>query len=185
MYICTLKHNDKNINLKKNIMFKKLIIAILCCMPLTMVAQSFKFGTVNTGEVLMAMPERAEAEKQMQDLTKRYEDEYVKLHEDFQKKYLELQSMGDTIPEAIKVRRYEELQTMDQRIQSFRQIVEQDLAKKQEELMLPIQQKLMDAINNVGSENGFTYIFDANAAYYKGVGNEDVTPLVKSKLGIQ
>ena len=29
MYICTLKHNDKNINLKKNIMFKKLIIAII------------------------------------------------------------------------------------------------------------------------------------------------------------
>ena len=113
-------------------MFKKLIIAILCCLPLTMVAQSFRFGTVNTAEVLAVMPERAEAEKQFQDLTKRYEDEYVKLQEDYQKKYLELQSMGDTIPEAIKVRRYEELQTMDQRIQSFRQIVEQDLAKKQE-----------------------------------------------------
>ena len=93
--------------------------------------------------------------------------------------------MGDTVPETIKMRRYEELQAMDQRIQSFRQVVEQDLAKKQEELFIPIQQKLMDAINAVGSENGFTYIFDANAAYYKGVGNEDVTPLVKAKLGIQ
>ena len=166
-------------------MFKKLIIAILCCLPLTMVAQSFKFGTVNTGEVLMAMPERAEAEKQLQDLTKRYEDEFVKLQEDFQKKYVEFQSMGDTIPEAIKIRRSEEIQTMYQRIESFRQIADQDLAKKQEEFMIPIQQKLMDAINAVGGENGFTYIFDANAAYYKGVGNEDVTPLVKAKLGIQ
>lgn len=165
-------------------MFKKLIIAILCCLPLTMVAQSFKFGTVNTGEVLMAMPERAEAEKQLQDLTKRYEDEFVKLQEDFQKKYVEFQSMGDTIPEAIKIRRSEEIQTMYQRIESFRQIADQDLAKKQEEFMIPIQQKLMDAINAVGNENGFTYIFDANAAYYKGVGNEDVTPLVKAKLGI-
>lgn len=166
-------------------MFKKLIIAILCCLPLTMVAQTLKFGTINTGEVLTAMPERAAAEQQLQDLTKRYEDEFVKLQEDFQKKYQEVQAMGDTVPETIKMRRYEELQTMDQRIQSFRQIVEQDLAKKQEELFIPIQQKLMDAINAVGSENGFTYIFDANAAYYKGVGNEDVTPLVKAKLGIQ
>jgi hypothetical protein len=49
---------------------------------------------------------------------------------------------------------------------------------------MPIQQKLMEAITAVGSENNFTYIFDANAAYYKGVGNEDVTPLVKAKLGI-
>ena len=166
-------------------MFKKLIIAILCCLPLTMVSQTLKFGTINTGEVLTAMPERAAAEQQLQDLTKRYEDEFVKLQEDFQKKYQEVQAMGDTVPETIKMRRYEELQAMDQRIQSFRQVVEQDLAKKQEELFIPIQQKLMDAINAVGSENGFTYIFDANAAYYKGVGNEDVTPLVKAKLGIQ
>ena len=149
-----------------------------------MVAQSLKFGTVNTAEVLAVMPERADAEKQLQDLTKRYEDEFMKLQEDFQKKYQEVQALGDSVPETIKMRRYEELQTMDQRIQSFRQVAEQDLAKKQEELFIPIQQKLMEAINAVGSENGFTYIFDANAAYYKGVGNEDVTTLVKTKLGI-
>lgn len=165
-------------------MLKKLIIAIMCCLPLTMVAQSLKFGTVNTAEVLAVMPERADAEKQLQDLTKRYEDEFMKLQEDFQKKYQEVQALGDSVPETIKMRRYEELQTMDQRIQSFRQVAEQDLAKKQEELFIPIQQKLMEAINAVGSENGFTYIFDANAAYYKGVGNEDVTTLVKTKLGI-
>ena len=165
-------------------MLKKLIIAIMCCLPLTLVAQSLKFGTVNTAEVLAVMPERADAEKQLQDLTKRYEDEFMKLQEDFQKKYQEVQALGDSVPETIKMRRYEELQTMDQRIQSFRQVAEQDLAKKQEELFIPIQQKLMEAINAVGSENGFTYIFDANAAYYKGVGNEDVTPLVKTKLGI-
>ncbi len=166
-------------------MLKKFIIALMCCLPMTMVAQSLKFGTVNTTDVITAMPERIEAEKQMQDLTKRYEDEFVKLQEDFQKKYQEVQAMGDTVPETIKMRRYEELQAMDQRIQSFRQVAEQDLAKKQEELFIPIQQKLMDAINAVGSENGFTYIFDANAAYYKGIGNEDVTPLVKTKLGIK
>ena len=165
-------------------MLKKIIIALLCCLPLAMNAQTFKFGTVNTGEVLAVMPERAAAEKEMQDLTKRYEDEFVKLQEDFQKKYQEVQAMGDTVPETIRMRRYEELEGMQQRIESFRQVDEQDLAKKQEALFMPIQQKLMDAITAVGSENNFTYIFDANAAYYKGVGNEDVTPLVKAKLGI-
>ncbi len=166
-------------------MLKKLFIAVLCCLPLTMAAQTFKFGTVNTAEVLAVMPERADAEKQMQDLTRRYEDEFVKLQEDFQKKYLEVQAMGDTVPETILMRRYEELQAMDQRIQSFRQVAEQDIAKKQEELFMPIQQKLMEAINAVGAENNFTYIFDVNAPYYKGTTNEDVTPLVKAKLGIK
>lgn len=166
-------------------MLKKLFIAVLCCLPLAVGAQTLKFGTINTAEVLAVMPERAEAEKQMQELTRRYEDEFVKLQEDFQKKYAEVQAMGDTVPETILMRRYEELQAMDQRIASFRQVAEQDIAKKQEELFMPIQQKLMDAIATVGKENGFTYIFDANAPYYTGTGNEDVTPLVKAKLGIK
>ncbi|MBR6749565.1 MAG: OmpH family outer membrane protein [Bacteroidaceae bacterium] len=166
-------------------MLKKLVIAFMCCLPLTMVAQSFKFGTVNANEVLAAMPERADAETQLMDLQKRYENEYVKLQEDFQKKYQEFQAMGDTVPETIQMRRAEELQAMQQRIESFLQVVDQDMNKKRQEYFAPVQQKLMDAINAVGAENGFTYIFDINTVLYKGNGNEDVTPLVKAKLGLK
>ena len=166
-------------------MLKKLVIAFMCCLPLTMVAQSFKFGTVNANEVLAAMPERADAETQLMDLQKRYENEYVKLQEDFQKKYQEFQAMGDTVPETIQMRRAEELQAMQQRIESFLQVVDQDMNKKRQEYFAPVQQKLMDAINAVGAENGFTYIFDINTVLYIGNGNEDVTPLVKAKLGLK
>ena len=166
-------------------MLKKLVIAFMCFLPLTMVAQSFKFGTVNANEVLAAMPERADAETQLMDLQKRYENEYVKLQEDFQKKYQEFQAMGDTVPETIQMRRAEELQAMQQRIESFLQVVDQDMNKKRQEYFAPVQQKLMDAINAVGAENGFTYIFDINTVLYKGNGNEDVTPLVKAKLGLK
>ncbi len=166
-------------------MLKKLVIAFMCCLPLTMVAQSFKFGTVNANEVLAAMPECADAETQLMDLQKRYENEYVKLQEDFQKKYQEFQAMGDTVPETIQMRRAEELQAMQQRIESFLQVVDQDMNKKRQEYFAPVQQKLMDAINAVGAENGFTYIFDINTVLYKGNGNEDVTPLVKAKLGLK
>lgn len=45
----------------------------------------------------------------------------------------------------------------------------------------------MDAIKSVGAEGKFTYIFDL--AYpiviYQGVPSEDVTPLVKAKLGLK
>ena len=166
-------------------MLKKLVIGFMCWLPLTMVAQSFKFGTVNANEVLAAMPERADAETQLMDLQKRYENEYVKLQEDFQKKYQEFQAMGDTVPETIQMRRAEELQAMQQRIESFLQVVDQDMNKKRQEYFAPVQQKLMDAINAVGAENGFTYIFDINTVLYKGNGNEDVTPLVKAKLGLK
>ncbi len=168
-------------------MFKKLIIAVLCCMPLTLMAQSFKFGTVSSAEVIAVMPERAAAEKQLQDLSKRYEDEFMKVQEEFQNKYKEFQALGDTIPETIKMRRLQEVQETQQRIESFRAMAQEDIAKKQEELFAPIQQKLMDAIKAVGEEGKYTYIFDMTypVVLYHGVGSEDVTPLVKAKLGIK
>ena len=47
--------------------------------------------------------------------------------------------------------------------------------------------KLMDSIKSVGAEGKFTYIFDL--AYpiviYQGAPSEDVTPLVKAKLGLK
>lgn len=166
-------------------MLKKLVIAFMCFLPLTMVAQSFKFGTVDTQTVLTAMPEFKEAENKLMNLQKGYENEYVKLQEDIQKKYQEFQAMGDTVPETIKMRRAEEIQAMQQRIESFLQVVDQDLAQKRQEYFAPVQQKLVDAINAVGAENGFTYIFEVNGVIYKGTGNEDATPLVKAKLGLK
>ena len=63
----------------------------------------------------------------------------------------------------------------------------QDLQKQQETLLAPIQAKLQQAIQAVGAENGFTYIFDLAipSIIYKGNGSEDVTALVKAKLGIK
>lgn len=169
-------------------MFKKLIIAVLCCLPMSLMAQTtFKFGTVNSAEIIAAMPERAAAEQQLQDLSKKYEDEFVKVQEEFQNKYKEVQALGDTVPETIRMRRLQEIQESQQHIESFRTMAQEDIAKKQEELFIPIQQKLMDAIKAVGEEGKFTYIFDLTypVVLYQGVGNEDITPLVKAKLGIQ
>ena len=161
-------------------MFKKLIIAVLCCLPMSLMAQTaFKFGTVNSAEIIAAMPERAAAEQQLQDLSKKYEDEFVKVQEEFQNKYKELQALGDTVPETIRMRRLQEVQESQQRIESFRTMAQEDIAKKQEELFIPIQQKLMDAIKAVGEEGKFTYIFDLTypVVLYQGVGNEDIRRL--------
>ena len=169
-------------------MFKKLIIAVLCCLPMGMMAQTtLKFGTVNSAEVIAAMPERAAAEQQLQDLSKKYEDEFVKIQEEFTKKYKEYMALGDTIPETIRARRMQEVQDSQSRIESFREMATQDIQKQQEALFAPVQQKLMDAIKAVGAEGKYTYIFDL--AYpiviYQGAPSEDVTPLVKAKLGLK
>ena len=92
-----------------------------------------------------------------------------------------------TIAESIGARGMQEFLDSQSRFESFREMASQDIQKQQEALFAPIQQKLMDAIKSVGAEGKFTYIFDL--AYpiviYQGAPSEDVTPLVKAKLGLK
>ena len=168
-------------------MFKKLVIVLVCALPLSMSAQSFKFGTVNSQEIFNMMPEKAAAEKTLQDVNKKYEDEFMKIQEEFTKKYKEFQAMGDTVPETIKMRRAQEVQDSQNRIESFREMATADIQKQQEKLLAPISQKLQEAIRSVGAENKFTFIFDLAypGVLYNGAPSEDVTPLVKAKLGLK
>ena len=80
-------------------MIKKFLFAAVCICSLSFVSQAqqaLKFGTVNSQEIFMLMPEKATAEQTLQDINKKYEDEFVKIQEEFTKKYKEYMALGDT-----------------------------------------------------------------------------------------
>ncbi len=168
-------------------MFKKLVIAALCVMPFAVSAQdAVKFGNVNTQEIFAVMPERAAAEKEFEATQKKYEAELSKMGEEYSNKYQEFVAQQDTLPENIKVRRMQEIGELEQRLQNFREVAMQSMQQQQQQLIAPITKKLQDAIQAVGKENNFTYIFDiANGGIlYHAAPSQDVTPMVKAKLGI-
>ena len=171
-------------------MIKKFLFAAVCICSLSFVSQAqqaLKFGTVNSQEIFMLMPEKATAEQTLQDINKKYEDEFVKIQEEFTKKYKEYMALGDKIAETIRASRRHGVQESQSQIESLREMTAIGSEYRQEGLVAPIQQKLMDAIKSVGAEGKFTYIFDL--AYpiviYQGAPSEDVTPLVKAKLGLK
>ena len=82
-------------------MIKKFLFAAVCICSLSFVSQAqqaLKFGTVNSQEIFMLMPEKATAEQTLQDINKKYEDEFVKIQEEFTKKYKEYMALGDRFP---------------------------------------------------------------------------------------
>ena len=166
-------------------MIKKLFLVALMALPMTLAAQNFKFGTVNSVEIFNLMPEKATAEQQLEALQKQYEAESVKMQEEFSAKYKEFVDAQETMPENIKQRRMQEIQEIQQRIQNFREVAASDLEEQQGKLMAPIQEKMSTAIKAVGEENGFTFIFDVNILMYSGAQAIDATPLVKAKLGLK
>lgn len=166
-------------------MIKKLLLAALIAMPTMAFAQ--KFAVINTQTVVEAMPEMAQARTQLEASSKKYQDEFNKLQETFQKSYEEYQKLEQdaTTPQTIKDRRVQELQEMQAKIQQFRETVSQDLEKQQQQLMAPIQQKVADAIKGVGASGNYTMIFENVLPLYTGSDVEDITPQVKSRLGLK
>ena len=51
--------------------------------------------------------------------------------------------------------------------------------------MIPIQNRMLEAIKKVGAEQGCTYVMDAMAMLYIAPDALDLMPLVKKELGIK
>ena len=79
----------------------------------------------------------------------------------------------------------EELQTLQTKMQNYYQQAQASLQQKQEELQAPLRDKIRRAIDEVGAENGFLYIYDVNNLLYKSEQAIDVTPLIKKKIGVK
>jgi len=152
-------------------------------------AQAQKFGYINTSEIFNVMPEKATAENTLKTVSDKYETEFKNLQDAFQKKMPDYEAADKdaSTPQAIKDRHNQELQDDYVKIQNFQQTASQDLQRQQETLLAPITQKLQNAIQAVGAEGGFTFIFDqaAGAIIYTGTNAEDISAKVKAKLGIK
>ncbi len=166
-------------------MIKRLLLAVALALPVLASAQSIKLGLVNTQEVLVALPESKAAETKLADISKRYEAEYAKLGEEMKRKLDEYQALKADEPAAIKEQKMKDLQEYQNKIQQFEQMAQKDLQTQQETLMSPIISKVRNAIESVGKEGGFTLIQEKAAVLYFGAPAEDITPLVRQKLGLK
>ncbi len=170
-------------------MTKKLFIAIALILPLTAFAQDLKFGYFNRAEIFQAMPETVAATKKLDEISKNYETELMKMQGEYQKKGSDFVAAKDSLPEAIKVRRMTEIQDLEQRLQSFYTDSQTEIKKTQQDLIIPINTKLMNAVKTVGQDQGFVYIFDTSAnaglMYWSVDKCVDVTNLIRAKLNLK
>ena len=147
-----------------------------------------KLGHINSVEVLQAMPEFAQMQKDLQKQKETYSKALEGMYADYQKKQAELQekSKDKTIPDAIVETLVQDLQQTQQRIQDFESKINDELQKMQQEKLKPVNDKYIKAVKEVAVANGYAYVLDiasGGVAYYPE-GQNDVTDLVMKKLGI-
>lgn len=168
-------------------MLKKLLLVAAVLLPMLASAQTLKIGIVDTQELIAKMPDTAAAQKQLEDVSKKYQDEYAKLTEEMKRLVDEYQQMKEDELPAIKERKTRELSDYQQKLQQFEQTADQDLQKMQYDLMSPVLQKIRTAIEAVGKEGGYSLVQnkDAQIILYYDSPVVDITNDVKAKLGIQ
>lgn len=166
-------------------MIKKILVLAICAVMLPLSGFAQKFGIVDSQEILEKMPETVKANETLQTSQKKYEDEFKNLSAEFEKKYTELQNLPKDTPQAIADRRMQEAQDLQQKIETFRQTAANDLQKQQQQLYAPIIEKVRQAIQTVGKEGNYTFIFETGASIYSGTDVVDITTSVKAKLGMK
>ena len=85
---------------------------------------------------------------------------------------------------AAKELRRDDLVKLYQKVQGWREEMQQKISEKQQTLLVPIQTKALEAIKTVAKENGFTYILNESSLLVSPPA-DDILPLVKRKLGIK
>jgi outer membrane protein len=144
-----------------------------------------KFGHIDSNELLKLMPGRDSATAKITAYSKTLETQLKGMQNELETKYQEYQQMEPTITDLIKQTKQKELQDIQARIETFQQSAQDDLEKKQNELLKPIIDKAKAAIEKVAKDNQFTYIFDAGLGVLLYTDpTQDILPLVKKELGL-
>lgn len=148
-------------------------------------AQATKLGHIDSQELLLAMPERAEAEKKVQDFAKNLENTLKTMSTEYQAKVAAYQAAEAKMTQTEKETAEGEIVQLQQRIQDFQVNAQEKIKKQEAELLQPMIDKAKKAIEEVGKENGFTYIFDSSVGVTLYQNGDDILPKVKAKLGLK
>jgi outer membrane protein len=158
-----------------------ILAAVLMSISVTALPQkALKLGHVDINELMSALPQRDSAaailDKESKELQSTYEEmtvEYNKLYDDYEKglpKYSDL----------IKKTKETELMDKQKRLQEFEQNATSTLQKRNTELLQPILDKILKAVEKVATDSAFTYILDVSkgSVVYSSKESRNMNPLV-------
>lgn len=152
-------------------------------------AQNLTIAYASPNYILANMPETKTIESDLEAYGKQLENQLQSKVAEFEQKYQSYEAGKGTMTELVRADKEQELQTLQRSIQEFQQRAQGDLQKKETELLQPVVDKVNNAIQQVATEKGYTYVFSSDA----GLGasfilhapeEKDISNEVLAKLGI-
>tara|TARA_B100000963_G_scaffold5273_1_gene3985 strand:+ start:42 stop:551 length:510 start_codon:yes stop_codon:yes gene_type:complete len=167
----------------KNLKNLLVVATILILSSISVNAQS-KVAHINTQELVEAMPDMKNAKSELEKLAKTYETDIQAMATELQNKIKQYDAESSSKTQEENGKRLQEVQGMEQSIRQYQAQAQQDLQKKEIELLQPITEKAKDAILKVGNSQGFDYVLDSSQGQGVIMANgKDLLADVKAELG--
>jgi outer membrane protein len=125
--------------------------------------ENLRIGHVNVQEIMQQLPETDSVKLVMERESKEMENLYVEMIKEHENNLKEYESKKDAYSEFIKTSKEKDLMEMSSKIQQFQQNANQQLQKRNMELIQPLYTKINEAINSVSLKNSFTYVLDLSS----------------------
>jgi outer membrane protein len=146
-----------------------------------------KVSVVDSGKILQQLPETKQAEATLQVTAAPLQQELNRLNQDYQKSVAAYRQQAGSMKKPARELKEKEIGAKAQTIEKYQQekfgrggIVE----KKQQELLIPIRQKVLAAVEAIAQKEGFALVLEKNIAIYVTPEN-DLTFKVMNQLNIK
>jgi outer membrane protein len=167
---------------------KKLMIVATVLILSAVMVQAQKFAYVDTQYILDNIPEFAEAQAQLDEMSNQWQKEIEAKFAEVDKMYKDYQAQSVLLPEDMKKKKEQEIVDKEKEaknLQRQRFGKDGDLFKKRQELVKPIQEKVYNAIQEIATNSNYAVIFDKGGSLTMMFANPkyDVSDDVLDKLG--
>lgn len=148
--------------------------------------QAQKSGYISVEQVVSLMPEVGRIDTALQKFqADSLNTEFASLIQEYNYKDSLLTKTDTTkIPAAVKKQHRQDLEQIAYQVQNWQQISQNVMQSKQQELLAPVYQKVMRAINDVAKENGYAFVYNQEVLLVAPP-SDNLLPLVAKKLNIK
>ncbi|MFN3403375.1 MAG: OmpH family outer membrane protein [Cytophagaceae bacterium] len=152
-----------------------------------------KIGYTNLDYILSQLPEAKQIESELQAYEKQLQNQLQSKYGEYEKKLqdYEKSAKSGVMTDVVREDKEKELMNMQKSIREFEENAQSSLQKKQVSLLEPVLEKVQKAIDQVGEENGYSFILSTHADYggsaiilYAKNKEDNISDLVLKKLGV-
>jgi outer membrane protein len=142
-----------------------IVVALTMSMTGILAAQAAapKIVYVNSQKIISQAPGRADAEAQFQKEMDQYKAQVQRMGDSLQTMVADYQKVEPTLSQSVKATRTKDLRDRQQAYQQHVQELEQTAQQREAELVRPIMEQINKIIEQIRTENGYSFILDAGS----------------------